>query len=95
MLAETMAAPRTPPRPETPEGRRKSKLTQAGEEASRLARRTLLLTTCETVKWNLTRAAEALVLATPSDVIRALKDLAPEEYEAARERGDIATRRDA
>lgn len=76
------------------EGRKTSKLTRAGDDASRLTRRTLLLTTCETLAWNLTRVAEALELATASDVIRALKELAPEEYEAARTRGDVATRRD-
>lgn len=76
-------------------GRKKSKLTLAREEAAQLAGRTLLLGTCEALKWNLTRVAETLDMATPSDVIRALKELAPDEYEAAQKRGDIATRRDS
>ena len=76
-----------------PAGRKKSKLTTAGDEASQLARRTLLLGTCEAAKWNLTRVAEALDLATGADVIRALKELAPEEYEAAQTDGRIARRR--
>lgn len=78
-----------------PEGRKKSKLTLAREEASRLAGRTMLLATCDALKWNLTRVAESLEMATASDVIRALKELAPQEYEAAQERGDVAKRRDA
>lgn len=90
-------APRSTGRASTPasEGRKRSKLSAAGEEASRLARRTLLLTTCETLGWNLTRVATALEMATASDVIRALKELAPTEYAAAQTRGDVATRRDA
>lgn len=75
---------------ETPaEGRKKSKLTSAGEEASQLARRTLLLTTCQTLGWDLAKVATALDLTTGADVIRALKELAPGEYEAARAAGDI------
>ena len=76
-----------------PKERKKSKLTAAREEASRLAGRTVLLATCEALKWNLTRVAETLEMATGADVIRALKELAPEEYEAAQQRGDIARRR--
>lgn len=78
-----------------PAGRKKSKLTAAGEEGSQLARRTLLLGTCEALKWNLARVAEVLELASHADVIRALKELAPEEYEAARDAGKIAKRRDS
>lgn len=70
--------------------RKQSKLTLAGDEASRLARRTLLVTTLGTCGWNLARAASALDLASGADVIRALKELAPEEYEAARADGRIA-----
>jgi transcriptional regulator with GAF, ATPase, and Fis domain len=85
MLAETMAAPRTPPRPETPEGRRKSKLTQAGEAAQR----ELLLQTLKTHGWNLTHTAETLEMAGPADVLRSMKVLGlSEEYEAAKERGE-------
>lgn len=91
-----VTAPRTPrPRaatkPKAPEheGRKKSKLTVAREEGARLAGRTLLLGTCEALKWDLAEVAKTLDLATSADVIRALRELAPVEYEAARERGDI------
>lgn len=94
-MASTKTAPKTARKPAAAtEGRKRSKLSAAGEEASRLARRTLLLTTCETLGWNLTRVAAALEMATASDVIRALKELAPAEYTAAQDRGDVATRRD-
>lgn len=91
MLAAEMATVKKAPKKPTVKapGRKLSKLALAGNEASRLARRTMLLATCEAVKWNLTRVAEVLDLATPSDVIRALKELAPNEYEAAQERGDV------
>lgn len=79
----------------TPAGRKKSKLTMAREEASRLAGRTVLLAACDAAKWNLTRVAEALELSTQADVIRALKELAPDEYDAARERGAISPGRRA
>lgn len=94
MLDATMATTKTTkkPAPRTT-ARKQSKLTMAGDEASRLARRTMLLATCDALKWNLTRVAETLDLATGADVIRALKELAPDEYEAARTRGDIARRR--
>lgn len=78
---------------EAAEGRRKSKLTQAGEEGSRLARRSVLLATCEAADWNLARVAEVLVMASHADVIRALKELAPEEYAAAQASGAVAKRR--
>lgn len=94
MLSTVTTAKKAAKKKATPEGRKKSKLTAAREEASRLAGRTMLLATCDALKWNLTRVAEALELATPSDVIRALKELAPEEYAAAQERGDVAKRRD-
>ena len=92
MLA-TMAAPKTSKPARKPaaatEGRKRSKLSAAGEEASRLARRTLLLTTCETLGWDLTKVAAALELATGADVIRGLKELAPDEYAAAQADGRI------
>lgn len=72
-----------------PEGRKKSKLTLAREEGSRLAGRTLLLGTCEATGWNLSRVAEVLELASNADVIRALNELAPEEYVKAQEAGLI------
>lgn len=69
--------------------RKLSRLSAAGEEASRLARRTLLLTTCETVQWDLSAVARALELTTSADVIRALRELAPSEYEEAKLSGKI------
>lgn len=72
-----------------PEGRKKSKLTLAREEGSRLAGRTLLLGTCEATGWNLARVAEVLGLASNADVIRALNELAPEEYARAQDEGLI------
>ena len=79
-----------------PTPRKRSKLTLAREEGSRLAGRTLLLGTCEALKWNLTRVAEVLEMTAAADVARAVMELAPEEFEAARERGDVsrATRAD-
>ena len=91
MLA-TMAAPKTskpavkaPKKPEVaPAGRRKSKLTLAGEAAQR----GLLLAMLKECGWNLTHAAEGLEMTGPADVLRAIKTLdLSEEYEAAKARG--------
>lgn len=96
MLCAPMASPKKSTKKPTtkaaskPEGRKKSKLTLAGEEAATLAKRTLLLTTLAACRWNLSRTAEVLDLATGADVIRALKELAPEEYDAAKARGDVS-----
>lgn len=82
-------------RAQSTSGRKKSKLTQVGDEASKLARRSVLLATLDACKWNLTRAAEVLEMVGASDIIRAIKELDLEtEYEAAKERGDVAKRRD-
>lgn len=78
-----------------PAPRRQSKLTLAREEGARHAGRLALLATCDALGWNLTRVAEVLEMTTPADVIRALKELAPAEYEAAKARGDVAKRRDS
>lgn len=78
-----------------PAGRKLSRLSTVGDEASKSARRALLLTTCEIVSWDLSAAARALELATSADVIRALRELAPDEYEAARESGKIRRGRPA
>ena len=76
--------------PSESEGRRKSLLTQAGEEASRLARRQLLLGTLTACGWNLSKTAEALQMTATPDVIRAIRELdLDKEYEAAKERGDV------
>jgi len=71
--------------------RKKSKLTIAGEEASRLARRTMLQATLTACGWNLSKAAELLDMTSASDVIRAIGELdLDKELLAARERGDVA-----
>jgi len=72
---------------EAPAGRRKSKLTQAGEAAQR----GLLLATLKECGWNLTATAEALEMGDPSAVLRSIKVLGlDEEYEAAKARGAIS-----
>lgn len=86
----TVAAPKTSkpkrPRAEHADERSKSLLTEIGEHAMRAA----LLKSLKDNDWNLTRTAESLRMSAASSVIRALKSLAPDEYERARERGDIA-----
>lgn len=79
------------PKKSTAKGRKKSKLTIAGEEASRLARRTMLQATLSACGWNLSKAAELLDMTSASDVIRAIGELGlDDELLAARERGDVA-----
>lgn len=70
-------------------------LAEIGREASQNAQRIALLAELEAQGWNLTATAEAFGIAGPN-VIRALKSLAPEEYEKARRDGRIspANRRD-
>lgn len=92
-MLDVMASPKPKPPAKSPEpeGRRKSKLTQIGDEAKKGAMRDALLAELKRQQWNLTRAAEALEMAGPSAVITALRDLdLGDEYEAARSRGDIA-----
>ena len=95
MMAE-MATARTgkTPRGKVPakvEGRKKSILTQVGDEAAREAKRTVLLAKLQECGWNLTRTGEALELGAASAVINAIRALGLEaEYEAARKRGDVA-----
>lgn len=72
-----------------PPRRKTSLLTETGDAAKAKAERVLLLKTLRENGWNLTATAEALRLADTSAVIRALKTLAPEEYEAAKDRGDV------
>ncbi len=102
MLASTMSAPKktstktapkkTPPAADSgAEGRKKSKLTQIGDDAKKAVMRKALLAELRRQGWNLTRTAEALDILTASAVIRAIKDLGlDDEYEAARRRGDVA-----
>ncbi len=72
------------------DGRVKSKLTIAAEEAALAAKRGLLLSTLNANNWNFARTAEALDLPGTPGVIRALKESAPDEYERARKDGRVA-----
>lgn len=76
-------------KPKKPTPRKLSKLSAVGDEASKSARRALLLATLDALKWDMTRVASALELATNADVIRALKELAPDEYAEAQNDGRI------
>ena len=62
---------------------------EIGREAAREAQRKALLRAWKANDWNLSRTAETLQMGSSSAVIRALKLLAPEEYDAAREDGRI------
>ena len=62
---------------------------QEGDAARRKAQRKLLLATLRSHKWNLRAAADALGLSGSAGVVRALKDVAPDEYAAARLDGRI------
>lgn len=73
--------------------RERSAFAQAGEDARREAQRKLLLKTLREQGWNLTRTAEALGMGAMQAVTRALKDLAPEEYAAAKADGRITNYR--
>lgn len=63
---------------------------ETGRSAAKAAQRELLLSALGRCGWNLTAAAEQLSMGANSSVIRALKELAPEEYEMARASGRIA-----
>ena len=66
---------------------------EIGREAAREAQRKALLRALKAHDWNLAHTAEALSMGAASAVIRALKALAPEEYDAAREDGRIRSGR--
>lgn len=85
MLPAPMAAPKKKP-PAKSTGRKKSKLTLAGEAAQR----GVLLGALKEHRWNLSHVAEALEMGNASAVLRSIKQLdLTEEYEAARDRGDV------
>lgn len=100
MLLAPMASTKTkkpaksPKKPAKPEERKKSLFTRVGEEAKAKAQRELLLKTLKAHDWNLTRTGEALEMGTGAGagtaVIRALKELAPEEYKRAKADGSIS-----
>ena len=80
-----------PPEAEVEGRRKKSKLTQVGDDAKRDAMRKALLAELKRQDWNLTHTATALDLMTPSAVIRAIHDLGlDDEYEGAKADGKVA-----
>lgn len=83
-----MAAPKKSAKKPAPRAR--SLFAQTGEDARREAQRKLLLKTLGEHDWNLTATAEALGMAFAQSVVRALNELAPEEYKAARRDGRIS-----
>ena len=68
--------------------REPSEFTRVGNEAKARAQRDVLLAALRENDWNLTATGDALGMHTPT-VIRALRELAPDEYEAARRDGRI------
>lgn len=79
---------RKKPQEKASEGRKKSLFTRVGDEAKATAQKALLLKTLKANDWNMTKTGEALEMGTGAGagtaVIRALKELAPEEYERAK-----------
>ncbi|MDB4930079.1 MAG: hypothetical protein JWM10_2563 [Myxococcaceae bacterium] len=101
MLAATMATTRKPTKPATkpsgrPSTRRKATaappktFAEVGREAAREAQRKVLLESWKAHDWNMTATAEALGMGDGTAVIRALKALAPEEYDAAKKDGRVS-----
>lgn len=64
-------------------------LSALGNLVSKVVRRHVLLIVAGECRWSLTRMATALRLSSVGDVIRAFKDLAPDELAAARRDGRI------
>jgi len=81
----TMAA-----KTKAPAARKRSLLTAVGDDGAQRAKAALLLGACLGADWNLSKVAERLGMTSASDVLRALKELLPEQLEAARKRGDIS-----
>jgi transcriptional regulator with GAF, ATPase, and Fis domain len=101
MLAPTMATTRKPTKPTTkPSGRPSTRrpaavappktFAEVGREAAREAQRKVLLESWKANGWNMTATAEALGMGSGPAVIRALKTLAPDEYEAAKTDGRVS-----
>lgn len=85
MLAPDMAAPRSKKPAAKPEGRKKSKLTQAGDRAKWETERAMLRRVLILKKWNLTHTAAELEMGSPSAVLAALDRYELREaYEKAR-----------
>lgn len=83
MLASVTTAKKAAKKPA-----KKRTFAEIGRAAARAAQREALLAALEKHGWSLTRAGEALGMLQPA-VVRALKDLAPEEYEKAKTDGRI------
>lgn len=84
------AKPRAGAKAPEPEGRKKSKLTQMGDDAKREAMRKGLLAELKRQDWNLSRTADALDMVNASNVIRAIHDLDLDaEYEKAKDAGKV------
>lgn len=74
------------PSPARADGRQKSLLTLAGEQAALEAKRLLLQETLRSHDWNLSHTAEVLRMGSASQVLRAIRETGlEEEYRAARD----------
>ncbi len=67
-----------------------STFAEIGRHAAREAQRRAILAAATAHGWNLSAVAAALQMGDASAVIRALKALAPDEYEAAKAAGKVA-----
>lgn len=86
MMTGTVATTKTRTRPAKPVASRRPTLTEIGREAQRAA----LLAELKAQAWNLTAVAKELGLTNASNVVRAIRTLGlVDEYDAAKERGDI------
>lgn len=88
----TKAPKKTAPakRPGSKKTKARSRYAQVGDDARRKAQRELLLATLEEQSWNLTHTAAALGMSGTPAVIKALQDVAPEEYERAKQSKKIS-----
>lgn len=84
MIEAAMASRKTTHKREDP-----SAYALAGDEGRRAAQRALLERVLAEHDWNMAHAAAALGLSGSPGVIRALKNVAPDLYEAARADGRI------
>lgn len=79
----------TPAKAATRAAKAPSLYAQTGDDARRKAQRALLLRALREHRWNMLDAAAALGLSGTPGVVRALKDVAPDEYAAAKADGRI------
>lgn len=94
MLHASMATKKTAVKKPATKGATKTpeklSLAEIGRRAAKDAQRKALLDALVANDWNLTRTAEALLVHGTGNLIRMLKDLAPDEYEAAKADGRIS-----